>query len=189
MLEKQPGSLKGQFLLAMPGLKDPNFSGTVSIICEHNQQGAVGIVINRVHANLSGQDIFRELKIDYDPQASSIPIHIGGPVHIEEIFLLHGEPFEWASSLMITSWLAMSNTRDIVESVALKTGPKSFLFALGCAGWGPGQLEAEIKDNAWLTHPVLEEIVYDVPAEKMWDVTMRKIGIDPLLLSNTAGTA
>ena len=189
MLEDQPESLKGQFLLAMPGLKDPNFSGTVSVICEHNEQGAVGVVINRVHGYLSGEDIFKELKIEYSPAAAPIPIHIGGPVHVGEIFLIHGEPFQWESSLMITPWLAMSNTRDIVESVALKKGPKSFLFALGCAGWGPGQLESEIRENAWLTHPVLKEILFELPVDQRWAETMKKIGIDPMLLSNTAGTA
>ena len=189
MLEEQPGSLKGQFLLAMPGLKDPNFSGTISVICEHNEQGAVGVVINRVHSYLSGEDIFKELKIDYNPVAASIPIHIGGPVHVGEIFLIHGEPFEWDSSLMITSSMAMSNTRDIVESVAMKKGPESYLFALGCAGWGPGQLEEEIKENAWLTHPVLDEIVFELPVEQRWNMAMKKIGIDPMLLSNTAGRA
>ena len=189
MLEERPESLKGQFLLAMPGLKDPNFSKTVSIICEHNDQGAVGVVINRVHASISGEDIFKELKMDYNPQATSIPIYIGGPVHVGEIFIIHGEPFSWESCLMITPWLAISNTRDIVESVAQNRGPGSFLLALGCAGWGPGQLESEIKENSWLTHPVVEDIIFKSPANNRWEEGMKKIGIDPMLLSNTAGTA
>ena len=189
MLEEQTESLKGQFLLAMPGLQDPNFFRTISIICEHNSQGAVGVVINRVHDSLAGEDIFKELKIDYSSHVASIPIHIGGPVHVGEIFIIHGEPFNWDSSLMITPWLAMSNTRDIVEAVALAKGPKSFLFTLGCAGWGPGQLESEIKENSWLTHPVLEDIVFDLPVNQRWEEGMKRIGIDPMLLSNTAGTA
>lgn len=181
--------LKGQFLVAMPGLEDPNFSSTVSIICEHNDQGAVGVVINRVHAHLSGEDIFKELEMAYTDRVESVPVHIGGPVHMGEIFLIHGPPFTWESSLMVTPRLAMSNTRDIIESIAKGKGPESFILSLGCAGWGPGQLEAEIRENVWLNHPILEEIVFDTPVVERWHVVLQKMGIDPTLLSNTAGTA
>ena len=90
---------------------------------------------------------------------------------------------------MITSTLAMSNTRDILESVALAKGPKAFIISLGCAGWGPGQLESEIKENAWLNHPIFEENIFDMPIETRWDEAVKKMGIDPMLLSNTAGHA
>jgi putative transcriptional regulator len=189
MTDSDMSSLKGQFLVAMPGLADPNFSSTVSIICEHNEQGAVGIIINRVHEQLSGEDIFKELEMDYTGGVRQMPIHIGGPVHIGEIFLIHGPPFSWESSLMVTPHLAMSNTRDVIESIALGKGPQSFILSLGCAGWGPGQLESEIRENAWLTHPVMEEIVFEVPVADRWHVVLRQMGIDPTWLSNTAGTA
>ena len=188
-MENSSGSLKGHFLLAMPGLRDPNFHLTVSIICEHNEDGAVGIVVNRVHANLSGEDIFKELQIDYGPKASLMPIHIGGPVHIGEIFMIHGPPFDWESCLMVTPTIAMSNTRDIVESVAMEKGPELFILSLGCAGWGPGQLEAEIKDNAWLTYPAMDEIIFNWPIENRWEEAVKRMGINPALLSDTAGNA
>jgi putative transcriptional regulator len=123
------------------------------------------------------------------PGAESIPIHIGGPVHIGEIFLLHGPPFDWEGCLMITTSLAMSNTRDILEEVAMGRGPKSFIIALGCAGWGPGQLESEIKQNAWLTSPVFEDIIFEIPIETRWEGALKKIGVEPALLLDTAGHA
>ncbi len=189
MENNSPVSFKGQFLMAMPLLVDHNFYQTVTCICEYTPAGAVGIVINRVHPSLSGEDIFNELEIESIYGAESIPIHIGGPVHIGEIFVLHGSPFGWEGCFMITSNLAMSNTRDILEAVAMGRGPKSFIVALGCAGWGPGQLESEIKENAWLTSPVFEEILFDMPIEERWEEAIKKVGVDPAMLLNTSGHA
>ena len=180
---------KGQFIIAMPALNDPNFFQTVTCISEHNSDGAVGIIVNRVHSGLSGKIIFDELKIDYIPEAENIKIHLGGPVHIGEIFVLHGPPFEWEGCLMVTPYLAMSNTKDILDAIAIGRGPESYIISLGCAGWGPGQLEAEIKDNAWLTCPVFEDVVFDIPIDERWNETVKKMGIDPFLLSDTAGHA
>jgi len=142
-----PESLKGQFLIAMPGLNDPNFYLSVTFICEHTQAGAIGIVVNRAHASISGKDIFDELKIAYKPEAASFSIYIGGPVHMDEIFVLHGPPFDWQGCLNVSPSVAMSNTRDILEALAQGKGPEMFVVTLGCAGWGPGQLEHEIKEN------------------------------------------
>lgn len=182
-------SLKGQFLMAMPGLLDPNFHQTVTCICEHNAEGAMGLIVNRVHHDLTAKDIFEELNMNFSPRAQRISIHIGGPVHIAEIFVLHGPPFDWEASLMITPNLALSNTRDIIAAIASDKGPDSFIIALGCAGWGPGQLEAEIKQNAWLTYPVFEDNIFKMPVENRWEEAVRKMGIDPRLLSDTAGHA
>lgn len=184
-----PPSLKGQFLMAMPGLVDPNFSQTVTCLCEHSQQGAMGIVINRRHDMLCGKDIFDELDIRCGPDAEAIPVHIGGPVHGGEIFILHGQPFGWEGCLKVTPTIALSNTRDVLEAVALGRGPTSFLISLGCAGWGPGQLEMEIRGNAWLTHPVFEENIFVLPIEERWEEAMRRIGVRPAMLSGTAGHA
>ena len=183
------GTLKGHFLLAMPSLQDPNFHQTVTCMCEHNSEGAMGLVVNRVHSALTAKDIFEELKIDHTAEAKSIPIHIGGPVHIAELFVLHGPPFDWEACMKITPTLAMSNTKDIIEAIALGKGPASFLITLGCAGWGPGQLEAEIKQNAWLTYPVFEENIFKMPVETRWEEAVKKLGIDPALLSSKAGHA
>jgi putative transcriptional regulator len=183
------GSLKGHFLVAMPGLADPNFSQTVTCVCEHNEQGAMGIVINRIHDGLWAKDIFEELSIRGGMNAGSIPIHAGGPVHRGELFILHGEPLVWEASLRVTPSLALTNTRDILEAIASGQGPKAFMISLGCAGWGPGQLEAEIKENAWLTHPVFDENIFVLPVALRWEEVLKKLGVNPALLSDAAGHA
>ena len=119
----------------------------------------------------------------------SMPIHIGGPVHANEIFVLHGPPFEWEGSLMVTPSIAMSNTMDIIKAVAMGRGPKSFIITLGCAGWAAEQLESEIKENVWLTGPIFEEIIFDIPVETRWESVMEKMGIDVALLSDIPGHA
>lgn len=188
--EKQNKSfLKEHLLMAMPGLADPNFSRTVACICEHTSAGAVGIVVNRIHPVLSGKDIFEELKIKCTSNVNSVPIYLGGPVSMADIFVLHGPPLKWEGSLSITQSLAMSNTRDILEAIAIGKGPASFIIALGCAGWGPGQLESEIKANVWLTSPMVEKIIFNIPIESRWKEAMKKMGIDPVLLSDASGHA
>ncbi len=189
MVTNHSATLKGHFLLAMPSLVDPNFQQTVSCICEHNENGAMGIIINRVHEFLTAKDVFEELAIEHTPANRSVPIHFGGPVHVGEIFVLHGPPFNWKASLMITPLLAMSNSKDILEAVAMGKGPRSFIITLGCAGWGPGQLESEIKENAWLNHPIFEENIFEMPIEDRWSEAVKKMGIDPILLSSMAGHA
>lgn len=189
MSNTYPASLKGHFLMAMPGMADPNFSQTVTCICEHNEQGAMGIVVNRLSEGISVKDIFDELSIGCTPRIESIPVHFGGPVHSGELFILHGPPFTWEASLSVTPTLGLSNTRDILEAIAAGRGPDSFLISLGCAGWGPGQLEDEIKENAWLTQPVFEENIFVLPVEVRWTEALKKMGVDPALLSGTAGHA
>ena len=121
--------------------------------------------------------------------AESIPIHIGGPVNINEIFVLHGPPFDWEGCFHVNPSIAMSNTIDILSALSLGKGPESFIISLGCAGWGPGQLENEIKQNAWLTSSILVEIIFDTPVELRWQTAVERLGIDPTLLSDTAGHA
>ncbi len=181
--------LKGQMLIAMPTLMDPNFIRSVTCICEHTMAGAVGIVINHHHPLLTAGEIFKELKINCIDQAESIPVFLGGPVHIGEIFILHGPPFHWEGCLQITASLALSNTRDILEAIALGRAPRSFIIALGCAGWGKGQLESEILANVWLTCPLTETLLFNSPIETRWDEAMKMVGVDPAFLSGTAGSA
>ena len=161
-------SLKGQFLMAMPGMVDPNFLQTVTCMCEHNDSGAMGLIINRQHPTLTAGDIFDELNIPCTEAAGSMPIFIGGPVHMDELFILHGPPFGWDACLNIKPGLGLSNTADIVEAIAKGIGPRAHLICLGCAGWAPGQLEHEIKQNAWLTAPIFEENIFKVPIEERW---------------------
>jgi putative transcriptional regulator len=187
--ERVENSLKGHFLIAMPEMADFNFSHTVTCISEHTHSGALGIIINRVLSTVSGKTIFDELKLESAPGSESIPIYIGGPVHANEIFILHGPPFEWESCLMITEKLAMSNSMDIIAAIAAGEGPEAFVISLGCAGWGPGQLESEITQNAWLTCPVANEVVFSEPIESRWERTVKMIGINPALLSSKPGHA
>jgi len=184
-----PESLKGQFLMAMPGLLDPNFYQTVVCLSEHTREGAVGIVINRAHPTLKAETIFNELGMPFQPAVGQMPVYLGGPVHISEVFILHGSPFDAGVSLEITPSLAMSTTRQILERIARGEGPGMFMISLGCAGWGPGQLEAEIQQNAWLTCDSDEKILFEVPVDQRWDVAMRKLGVDPSLLTDAAGHA
>jgi len=182
-------SLKGQFLIAMPGLVDPNFHHTVSFLCEHTSDGAVGIGLNRVHDTLRLKNIFSELQLEVISEIGSQPVHIGGPVNHNQIFILHGPPFEWEGSLQVSPGIAMSNTMDIFTALSKGEGPESFIVSLGCAGWGPGQLESELVQNAWLTSPAIAEIIFEIPLEKRWQEAVKRMGIDPALLTDTAGHA
>jgi putative transcriptional regulator len=182
-------SIKGQFLIAMPGMMDPNFIMTVTCICEHNPKGAMGIIINRPHPTLLTKDIFEELKIEPISANESEPIYVGGPVHIGEVFILHGPPFGWQGCLKITPTLALSNTRDLIEAIASGRGPSSFMIALGCAGWGASQLESEIKQNTWLNCAISEKIIFEISSNIRWHETVKMMGIDPMVLSKTAGHA
>ncbi|MBI5602965.1 MAG: YqgE/AlgH family protein [Deltaproteobacteria bacterium] len=188
--KKETGtSLKGHFLIAMPSLSDPNFSQTVTCICEHTLEGALGLVINRVLPDLTCGTVFQELGLDSISDRDTKPVYVGGPVHKGQIFVLHGPPFEWEGLHPVTPSLALSNSRDILESLARGKGPETFVLALGCAGWGPGQLEAEIMANAWLTCPVNETILFKTPVEKRWEQSAKSIGIDLSLLSDAVGHA
>jgi putative transcriptional regulator len=190
----QPGqvfesSLKGHFLIAMPSLADPNFSYTVSYIAEHTSDGAMGLVINRVHPELSMRIVFDELALNAVPDIADLPLHLGGPVHTEQVFILHGPPFGWEACQQVTPNIALSNSMDLIERVAQGRGPGSFVCALGCAGWGPGQLESEIMANAWLSCPAAETILFDVAVENRWAEAAKLLGIDPNRLTDVSGHA
>jgi putative transcriptional regulator len=182
-------SLKGQFIIAMPGLLDPNFYQSVTCICEHNTEGALGLIINRLHPSLTCSDLFKELDLPVHADIENTPVYIGGPVHSNEIFILHGPPFDWQGCYHITDTLAMSNTGDVLKAIGEGKGPKNAIVALGCSGWGPEQIEAEMKQNAWLNCPISEEIIFDVDAEQRWNAAVKKVGIDPKWFSGTAGHA
>jgi putative transcriptional regulator len=182
-------SLKGHFLMAMPSLADPNFRHSVTCISEHTPDGAVGIVISQVYPHINAKMIFDELGIECREHASLISIHKGGPVHADELFILHSQPSAWNGHLMVTEALALGNSRSILEAIAMDQGPKAFLIALGCAGWGPGQLEWEMMQNAWLTLPCCQDIIFDLPVEERWESAMKRLGIDPDLIVETAGNA
>jgi putative transcriptional regulator len=182
-------TFQGQLLIAMPSLLDPNFYRTVTCLGAHNQQGAMGVIINRLHDDIHLRDVFAELKITCRDEIADAPLYIGGPVHLNEIFILHGPPLKWQGSFDVSPHLALSNSIDLLAAIGEGRGPRSFLVTLGCAGWGPGQLEAEILQNTWLNCPVSEDLLFEVPVADRWEAAVKRLGIDPALLSATAGNA
>lgn len=168
-------SMKGKFLLAIPGLPDPNFAQTVTCMCEHNESGALGFIVNKVHPLLTGRELFDDLKIDCDKSIDSLQVYLGGPVQPSGVFVLHGPPFDWKETLRINPWLALSNSRDILEAIAVQKGPESFMILLGCAGWGPMQLDNELSDAAWLTCDMSEDIVFSTSTELKYDKAIMMI--------------
>ncbi len=182
-------SLKGHFLIAMPSLLDPNFSKSVVCISEDTAEGSMGLVINRCHSSISGKDVFEELKLESIPESEAIPVYIGGPVHIGELFVFHGPPFGWESCFEISPLLAMSNSMDILEEISMGKGPESYMITLGCSGWGGGQLAMELRQNVWLTCPIDEGIIFNTPVEDRWEKALKTMGINPDLLVDSAGHA
>jgi putative transcriptional regulator len=182
-------SLANQLLIAMPGMPDPNFSTTVTLICEHNSDGALGIVINRpLDLNLGG--LFAQLDVENsDPAASQDPILLGGPVAPEHGFVLHNPIGMFENSLAVSGDVQLTLSRDVLDAMAAGKGPDKTLVALGYAGWGAGQLEDEMLANSWLSVPATPEIVFDTPFGERWMSAAQSIGVDISKISPDAGHA
>lgn len=182
-------SLTNQLLIAMPGMLDPNFSTTVTLICEHNDNGALGIIINRpLNLKLSG--LFEQLAVtSADPDAAEKPVVAGGPVGIERGFVLHGKDQSFENTLAVSSDIKLTLSRDVIDALATGAGPEKALVAIGYAGWEPGQLEQEMLANAWLNVTATPELVFDTPFEQRWDSAARLLGIDIASISPDAGHA
>ncbi|ETR69090.1 MAG: transcriptional regulator [Candidatus Magnetoglobus multicellularis str. Araruama] len=178
-------SYAGQLLIAMPSMLDTFFKQTVSVICEHNKHGAIGVMINRKHPTLTAKAIFEDIKINSIPATNNIPIYIGGPANPRQLFIMHGPPFYWQGTVQITSQLALTTSMDVMNGIAIGDGPKDFLIALGYAGWSNGQLEAEMMANAWFLAPINETIIFDTPAEQRWENSGQQIGINPNLICDS----
>ena len=183
------GALNNQLLIAMPGMDDPNFSATVTLVCEHNADGALGIVINRpLGLNLGG--LFEQLDLtNSDTAIVTRPVLDGGPVAKERGFVLHAPGDHFESSVAVSPDLQLTLSRDVLDSMAAGTGPDKSLVALGYAGWEAGQLEAEMLENTWLSVPASPELVFDVPFEDRWQTAANVLGIDLSRLSPDAGHA
>lgn len=183
-------SLKDQFLIAMPNMADPSFSHTVTYMCQHNEEGALGIVINRT-LGLKLGDIFEQMNIESSSEIiRNTPIFAGGPVQQERGFVIHNTSGKvWDSSITTSNSTSLTSSRDILEAIAAGEGPKQFLIALGYAGWGSGQLEREIINNSWLNTPCGENILYHMPVEQRWNAAANQLGIDITLLTTPAGHA
>ena len=183
-------SLTNQLLIAMPALPDPSFSHTVSYICEHNEEGAMGLVINRP-LGITVSELFEQIEIDMKPDNERIKqqVYLGGPVQQERGFVLHTLNRDWDSTMKVTDNLAITTSLDILKAIAQGDGPENFLLALGYAGWGAGQLEQEILDNSWLSGPANEDILFRSPVEERWKEAASIIGVDMGSLHGQAGHA
>jgi len=180
-------SLKNHFLIAMPGLADSRFSKTVTYICEHNEAGAMGIVINQP-ASISYSELFSQLELGGDI-ANDQPLLLGGPVKKERGFVLHSAEKSWASTMPVSDDISITGSKDILAAIANNQGPSKMLIALGYAGWSGNQLEQEIVENSWLTVPADKQIIFDTPIEERWTSSAKQLGIDLHLLSTQAGHA
>lgn len=173
----------------MPGMRDPNFNSTVTLICEHNEDGALGIVINRpLTLNLGG--LFEQLDLNIvDAKQIQDPVLMGGPVGTERGFVLHPSTHSYEHSLVVSSEINLTLSRDVIDAMATGKGPGKSLVALGYAGWEPGQLETEMLANSWLNVPSSTDIVFDLPFADRWAAAARSLGIDISRMSPDAGHA
>lgn len=186
---EQTHTLAGQLLVAMPGMADPNFHHSVTYVCEHGEQGALGLVINQP-MNMALGEVLEQLSLHTNAETLRIqPVLRGGPVQSERGFVLHDTPRDWDATTAVDHSIYVTTSQDILSDLAAGTGPERILMALGYAGWGPGQLEEEILQNAWLTVPASPDIVFDTPYHQRWEAAAESIGVDVASLSLHAGNA
>lgn len=182
-------SLTNHFLIAMPGLQDPNFARTVTYVCEHTDRGAMGIVINRP-LNIRLGEVLAQLDIvTGDRQVLDTLVYLGGPVQPDRGFVLHSGGGRYDSTLDIAPEISVTTSRDVLEAIAEGRGPDRRFIALGYAGWSGGQLEQEMSANAWLSGPVDGDIIFRLPADARWQAAAHLLGVDLNLLSGEAGHA
>lgn len=182
-------SLANNFLIAMPGMGDPNFGETVTLICEHNEAGALGLVINRPIGMDLGEVLAQLGLATGNARVSALPVMQGGPVQQERGFVLHPRGGQWDSTVAISDQLQITTSQDVLAALAEDRGPERALVALGYAGWGAGQLEQEIAANAWLSVEADPELVFEVPVAQRWRRAAGLLGIDLAQLSSYAGHA
>lgn len=182
-------SLADHFLIAMPALDDPNFARGVTLLCQHDDDGAMGLVINRLSDYTLG-DLLQQMAISTDLVGlADRPVYLGGPVQPERGFVLHDDARDWGSTLRFGERFAVTTSRDILTAMARGEGPENALVALGYAGWTAGQLETELVDNAWLTGPSDQGIVFRTPLEQRWQAAAKHIGVDLSKLTDYSGHA
>lgn len=182
-------SFSNQLLIALPALDDPNFSRSVALICQHDDEGAMGVVVNRASEYSLG-DVLAQMNLEArDPALANQIVLNGGPVHPERGFVLHDGERQWDSTLAIGGGLALTTSRDILEAMAEGEGPAHVVVALGCAGWGAGQLEYELGENSWLTAPADTELLFALPLEQRWQAAGGRLGIDITRVTDYSGHA
>lgn len=181
--------LANQLLIALPALADPNFARSVTLICQHDDEGAMGVVVNRPSEYTLGE-VLRQMNLaSHDPQLDDQIVLAGGPVHPERGFVLHDDARAWESTLEVADGLYLTTSRDILEAMAAGHGPEHAIVTLGCAGWGAGQLEFELGENAWLTAPADAGVLFGMPLERRWQAAGGLIGVDMTRLTDYSGHA
>ena len=199
-----PGlQLADHFLIAMPSMLDPVFGGSVVYLCEHNAEGALGVIINKP-TDMTMDTLFERIDLQLEIAASDMaggkhggkhggvdkqPVMFGGPVQVERGFVLHAPGSEYSSMIRVSDAVALTTSKDVLEAVGSGNGPERFLVSLGCAGWAAGQLEEEIAHNGWLTVAARQDIIFDTPIESRFTAALKLLGIDPMMLSGEVGHA
>jgi len=177
------------FLIAMPTMADPRFSQTLTYVCEHNEDGALGIVVNKP-TEMMLSSLFEQIDVPLsNEELRRTPVHFGGPVQVDRGFVLHRPLGNWQSTLAVDDDVGLTTSKDVLEAVARGDGPKDVIISLGYAGWSAGQLEDEIAQNAWLTVAADTEVLFDTPAVAKLPAAMRLLGIDLSRLSGDVGHA
>jgi len=195
-MARAPVDFTNQFLIAMPSLRDGAFAGTVIYLCEHNEKGALGLVINKP-IDIKLKNLFEKVDLSLDrPELAEAPVYFGGPVQTERGFVLHeslgGEDDEgghYNSTLRIPGGLEMTTSKDVLEALSSGAGPRKVLVTLGYSGWGAGQLEDEMSRNGWINVVAERGIIFDTPVEQRYDKALSLLGIDANMLSGEAGHA
>ena len=189
-LPDSPTPLANQLLIALPSLAEPSFSKSVALICQHDEDGALGIVVNRASEYTLGE-VFNQMGYDGGTEALRAQIVLnGGPVHRERGFVIHDGGTRWDSTLAIGDDLWLTTSREILEAMAKGEGPEHAVVALGCAGWGAGQLEQELSiDNSWLTAPADPDLLFETPLDERWQAAAGRIGVDFARLADYTGRA
>lgn len=191
--------LQNQLLIAMPGLEDPYFKQSVTLICQHSEEGCFGLTINKP-IEISVDEVLKQLKLEPEEEPSSENIDIdinhsnlskpalrGGPVQIEQGFIIHDSSKEWVNTLTIDKHLSVTASQDILVDIAAGNGPDNYLLTLGCSSWESGQIEAEILNNSWLNCPVDKQIIFNMPFEKRWQGAADLLGINLSAMSSISG--
>lgn len=184
-------NLTNHFLIAMPAMADPHFARALTLICEHNPQGALGVVVNRP-TDMTLGTLFDQVEISLDDRSvGGLPVYFGGPVQVDRGFVLHRPVGGWQSTLPVGGELGLTTSKDILEALGQGQGPgaNNVLVSLGYAGWAPGQLEQELGQNAWLTVKAEPAVIFDLPPEARFSAAMQLLGIDPASLSEEVGHA
>ncbi|MDP3873444.1 MAG: YqgE/AlgH family protein [Methyloversatilis sp.] len=182
-------NLTGHFLIAMPAMADKNFARTLTLVCEHNDQGALGVIVNRP-IDMSLEDLFERIELTLEsPRFQGQPVYFGGPVQTDRGFVLHRPVGEWQSTIDVGNGLGLTSSRDVLQALGSEIEPNDVLVTLGYAGWQAGQIEWEMAQNAWLTVPADSGIIFDLPPEERLVAAMQLLGVDFASLSDVAGHA